>query len=241
MPEPTTVKTVLCVPGPWREKFDLMEALLSSSEYLLAGNLLYHVTTKEGFHLDIQSADPQVTHAFSIAGYHWASTPEMNRIADHQMVVYIVGEGGSPESAGFLMEAAEAFLAAGGFGVKIESSGLAHSPAEWRRSIRLQDKGLHHAYVVYLQGNPTYSCGMHNLGYKDAVIDKYQAEDPIELLRIFTRYMVVEKPVLGEGHTFQASLSAPAYRMTHEPCAFYDEDSLFTNPFGLWRLRLKTD
>ena len=192
----------------------------------------------KGYNVDIRNADLRMWRAFAAAGPHWLNTPEMIAIKDHHMVVYIVGEGGSPQRADRLMLAAVGLLNAGGLGVKVESTGVAHSPNAWRDfTKKAYLKSLHTAYVIYLTGDECVSCGMHNLGLKDVIVATADAENPVELLRTFTQYMFIEKPVLGERQTFGTGADAPCYRMTHEPCTQYEAGSLFINPFGMWRLR----
>ena len=41
---------------------------------------------------------------FNAAGYHWRETPEMELIAAHKSIVYIVSKGGSLENAHSIME-----------------------------------------------------------------------------------------------------------------------------------------
>ena len=96
---------------------------------------------------------------------------------------------------------------------------------------------MHDAFVVYLTGKEFYSCGMHNLGYKDAIIEATDTENPVELLSNFTRYLIMYKPVIQEGESFRDGPEAPLYLISHEPCTNYHEGSLFVNPFGMWRLR----
>ena len=236
------VLSVLCIPGPWKSRDELVKAVVESNDgkFLIAGNVLFRPELNEGYDIDVCTADPRMHASFMVGGQHWKDSAEMARIAEHKRVVYIVEEnGGSIEKAARLMHAAIGLLNAGGFGVKVESSGMAHTPDSWRdfaKSIFL-DKSLHASHVIYLTGDDCISCGMHILGYKDAIVAEEDAENPVELLQTFTHYMVMEKPVLGDGHTFRTDSKAPRYRMTHEPCTQHDADSLFFNPFGMWRLR----
>jgi hypothetical protein len=138
------------------------------------------------------------------------------------------------------MGAAAAVLDAGGLAVKVESTGLAHSKSDWLQFV--QNRHLlsaYRAFVVFVNGEQdVYSCGMHNLGYRDGIIDRAAAADPVELLRAFTFYQFSENPTLLQGETFSVTEEAPVYRLREETCTLYEEGSLFTNPFGMWRLEL---
>ena len=130
------VLTVLCVPGPWKDRSELVTAVAGSNDgkFLLAGNVLFRPELNEGYDVDVRNADPRMHKSFSIAGHPWKDSAEMLLITNHQMVVYIVDEnGGSIERSERVMHAAISLLNAGGFGVKIESTGLAHSPDYWRK------------------------------------------------------------------------------------------------------------
>jgi hypothetical protein len=233
------VLTVLCIPGPWRSRTDLIAALISSnSGYLFAGQLLMNVVTKHSCELDFQPADPRMEAAFRAAGPHWAGTPEMQRIASHASVAYLVADGGGAMTAEALMQAANALLDAGGLGVKVESSGVAHAPAAWRELCAdLHLFSAQRAYVLYVTGEQVYSCGMHNLGLRDAIVENDgDTAEAVELLRVFTRYLFTESPAIRAGQTFGAAEDAPVYRLLDDPGPGYEEGSLYANPFGFWRL-----
>lgn len=173
-----------------------------------------------------------------MSGPHWRGTPEMTAIAGHRSVVYLVGLGGSRQNAESLMRAGAALLRAGGLGVKVESTGLSYKPSDWLDHCdKLHLFFAHRALVVYLTGADVCSCGMHNLGLKDAATDSQG--DPTaatELLRVFTRYLFTESPTIRPGQTFSVAKDARAYRIEEEHSQSYEQGSLFHNPYGLWWL-----
>lgn len=135
------------------------------------------------------------------------------------------------------MQAAAALIEAGGFAVKIENAGIAHSAETWLDLARYSHlNSAHQAFVIYVTGAETYSCGMHTLGLPDAIIDSDDSVDAVELLRIFTYYVFAEAPEIRPGQTFSAGPDEPAYRLSHESLDLYDVDDLFHNPNGYWRL-----
>jgi hypothetical protein len=230
---------VLCIPGPWTDSTELIGRLAKDSDgYLFAGRILMCMATRFSCELVFEGADERMPRAFEVSGPHWRGTPEMAAIAAHRSVVYLVGSGGSRENAEALMRAGAALLRAGGLGVKVESTGLSYKPSDWLDHCEnLHLFFAHRALVVYLTGEDVCSCGMHNLGLKDAVT--HGAGDPpetIELLRVFTRYLFTESPTVRAGQTFSVAQDAPAYRIEEESAQTYEEDSLFHNPYGIWRL-----
>lgn len=234
---------VLCIPGPWEDTGELIRQLVATdSGYLFAGRILMHMETRFSCELVFEDHDERMPRAFWAAGPHWRDTPEMAAIATHRSVVYLVGSGGSPQNAEALMRAGAALVRAGGLGVKVESTGLAHTPAAWLDHCEhLYLFFAHRALVIYLTGDEVCSCGMHNLGLKDAVTqtDAGANDDPAaatELLRAFTHYLFTEQPTIRHGQTFSVAADAPVYRIEEESTQTYEEGSLFHNPYGLWRL-----
>jgi len=244
MPDPSMSETtslpeiVLCVPGPWKDRSALLERVVrSDSGYLFAGHILMNLQTRNSCELQHEPRDERMMSAFLSAGPHWFGTPEMALIQQHESVIYLVGHGGSKENADALMLAARALLDAGGLGVKVESSGVAHSPAGWRALCDdLHLFSAFRAYVLFITGEEVYSCGMHNLGLRDAVVENHGTEASVELLQVFTRYLFTEGPTLRAGHTFSTEPDAPRFRIEDGPGVDYGDNTLFANPYGTWRL-----
>jgi hypothetical protein len=135
------------------------------------------------------------------------------------------------------MQAAAAIIEAGGFAVKVESSGIAHSAETWLDFARNSHlNAAHPAFVIYVTGSETYSCGMHVLGLPDAIMNSDDSDNAVELLRVFTHYVFAEEPEIRSQQTFSAGPNEPGYRLTHERPGLYEVDDLFHNPNGYWRL-----
>ncbi len=234
------MEIVLCIPGPWTDRSDLVESIVKDSGgYIFAGMVLMHMETSQSFELEFDGPDERMLSAFEAAGPHWRKTPEMEKIASHKSVCYLITNGGSIESAHLIMGAASALLDAGGYGVKVESSGIAHSPKDWREQCQYNYLfKSHSSYVVYITSDYTYSCGMHNFGLPDAVVASNESENPPELLRVFTHYLLSESPVIREGQTFSVDQDSPGYRISSHAPINYGEGSLFNNPYGTWLLQL---
>ena len=121
----------------------------------------------------------------------------------------------------------------------MESTGTAHSAEQWAEFCTNADLGdLLRAYVTYIGGGSSYySCGMHNLGFPDAVGDaEIPPNEAAMLLHTFLGFLLVEDPELNDGETFFIAVDAPRYRLFHEPCTQFEPDDLFHNPFGIWKL-----
>ena len=233
-----TPELVLCIPGPWRSRSELVQALADSETgYLLTEGAL--LDTDSGFACDLvyEDADPALPAAFVKAGPHWAASGAMAGVADHTCVIYLIGRGGSRQAAESMMRAAAALVEAGGLGVKVESTGIAHGPAYWlEMCYGLDQLTAHRALVVYVTGADVYSCGMHNFGLPDAITTATDKAAAADMLRTFTRYLLERSPQMEDGHTFSISEGAPVYRVLKVPAVDYGADSLFNNPYGAWQL-----
>jgi len=232
------VEIVLCVPGPWVDRSDLVERIVKDSEgYIFAGMILMHMETNQSFELEFEDSDERMLSAFEAAGSHWNNSPEMDLISSHKSVCYLISKGGSIESAHSIMNAANALLKAGGLGVKVESTGLAHSAKDWGEQCEYSYLfKSHSSYVVYVTSDETYSCGMHNFGLPDAIINSADSDNASELLRAFTKYILSESPDINDGQTFSVDSESLAYKITKHPTIDYGENTLFNNPFGMWKL-----
>ena len=234
-----SVEVVLCIPGVWADTSELIENLAKAGcGYIFAGRVLLNMETQESCELQFEGTDERMMRAFEAAGAHWKDTPEMDVIDSHKSVVYLIGNGGSVAAAHSVMDAANALLKAGGLGVKVESSGIAHPPQDWAEQCQYNYLFKSHAsYVVYVVDDDVYSCGMHNFGLPDAIVNSNDSTDPAELLRAFTHYVLTESPQIKSGQTFSVDSDAPVYSILESHGIDYGPDSLFNNPFGTWRLK----
>jgi len=233
-------QTILCVPGRWPTRGELVTAIASKSGgYLFAGMILMHIDTQDQFTLDLCGHDDRLRQAFSVAGRGRFTDSELANIEKHTFCLYLVGEGGSVRSAEKFMKAAKALLDCGGLGVKVESAGTAHSSSGWRDLCN--DRSLVamlNAFVIYVGGDGQfYSCGMHNLGLPDCAVEA--DVDPsvaAKLIHTFLLYLLAEKPTIKTGQTFSADADSARYRLTMEKCSQFPKDDPFHNPFGIWTM-----
>jgi len=216
----------------------LDQVLELSGGYLIVGDVLMNIENRFSCDIVIEGFDSGMLNAFMAAGAHWRGTPEMAAIATHQSVVYLIGKGGSRANAEALMKAAAGLLKAGGLGVKVESTGIAHDADAWLDfTSNLHLFTPHCALVLYVTGLETYSCGMHNFGHKDAItLGQGDRAATAELLKAFNWYVLTESPRLVDGESFAVSRDAPVYTIHAHPGIQYEANSLFTNPYGAWYL-----
>ena len=232
-------RTIIGVPGRWASRSDIVTAIAENSGgYLLAGTIIMHIETKTILTLEVHDHEVALAKAFLIAGSGRISAKEIEVIGEHTFCLYLVGVGGSLESAERFMKAANALLECGGDGVKVESAGSAHSVSGWRE---LCDDGqlgsMLKAFVTYVGSRGKfYSCGMHNLGYPDCIVEaRIEPGDAATLIHTFLGYLLAENPAINSGETFSVAAEAPRYRLFREECTMFSADDPFHNPFGIWK------
>jgi hypothetical protein len=236
----TLPELVLCVPGPWADRKEFLERVVEGTQgkYMFAGRLLMHVETQTVFEVDFQPRDARMARAFQAAGPHWRDSAAMLDIEGHRSVAYLLGHGGSDRNVQALMLAAQALLDAGGLGVKVESSGLAHAPEAWREScLQFALFSPYHAFVVAVTGpGEAYSCGMHTFALRDVQVIDDDPASALRTARLFSWYLFTEQPDIRDGQTFSCDAQSPRYRIAAGAGVKYEPGSLFTNPYGAWRL-----
>jgi hypothetical protein len=136
------------------------------------------------------------------------------------------------------MAGAAAVMTAGGAGVFVDNSGIAHGATDWRTLLdSADDGGVYWAFISTVRGeDELYSIGMHILGFRDAIIpstgnDEYDHR----ALHSFLGYTAFSGATIQDGElvgdvvlpTFRAHMQADE-RMPHDAPMF--------NPYGRWRL-----
>ncbi|MCC9605607.1 hypothetical protein LOC68_22100 [Blastopirellula sp. JC732] len=234
-------ETVICIPGPWATRNDLIMTVGKySGGYLYAGVAMMHMESRASFTVQFEERNPRMAAAFAAVGKDWLDEKTLAQIDAHRSCVYLIANGGSEEAAKNIMQAAAALLKCGGIAVKIESSGVAHSAAKWTdMAANPHRMNLYWAYVVFV-GNINdgyYSCGMHNIGYPDCVMDAgIDSQSAAKTIDAFLKYMLLEEPVLHSGENFRTEEDAPSYEISREECRRFPPGDLYYNPYGVWKL-----
>jgi hypothetical protein len=135
------------------------------------------------------------------------------------------------------MQAGAAVVRAGGAGVFIDNSTLAHGGEHW---LEMTDDGspdaLSFAFVAIVRGRAeVWTMGMHVLGLRDVLMKRDDVEadgfDIIEVIRYLARG---EKPI-DDGHVI-AGLDGPRFQVFTQDSPGELRGSPLHNPFG--RLKL---
>ncbi len=193
--------------------------------------------------------DARMSNAFSVSQctvHPTLTTEDKDAISSHLNVSYVLSPQLRAEQA--IIEArnslklVERSFEIGAKAVKGESSGLTHGKQAWKKfSTETEDSSLFYSWVrrPLEHEGILYSCGNHLLGQPDIEIEGEEVSTALDLIDIFAMYLFVDKPGdrLRTGGTFQVAYDTPLYRITSSSCNRYEDDDLFYNPYGYWRLK----
>ncbi|TPN83973.1 hypothetical protein [Aquimarina algicola] len=241
-------KTILCIPGNWNDRQEIVTKIAESNinDFIFAGMLLLNLKTNKGFELEICERDDRMRESFRYAGMvNRVSEDFLDEIDKHKYVIYLSAETGDIQSAKAIADAGNAILKSGGTGIKVETTGKAFTKSHWSELLsNFEESNLYQMYVVDSISNGkgmTYSCGMHNLGFKDSIVYDEEFQQSVNLISIFGYYQIIDKPQIKNGHTFSTDVDSPIFEITEEANQPYKGDELFENPFGMWKLKRKSN
>jgi hypothetical protein len=235
MTEPAASITIsLRIPGQWSHPRELIQRLPAGCR-LKAEALILPDSTHVEF--GAVPADDQFAQIFRSSCRQPATPEELATVDGYTVNVFLSGDGGSMQAARTMMQAGAAVVQAGGAGVFIDNSALAHGGRQWLAMT--QDGGpdaLSFAFVAIVRGRAdVWTMGMHVLGLRDVVMKRADIEvdgfDIIEVIRYLCRS---EKPV-GDGHVL-ADLDGPRFQAFTQHSAEDLVGGPMHNPFG--RLKL---
>ena len=233
--EPSPPVTVaLRIPGQWSHPRDLIERLPAGCR-LTAEALILPDATEVGF--GAARADDQFASIFRSSCRQPPTEDELAMVDGYTVNVFLSGPGGSMPAARTMMQAAAAVVRAGGAGVFIDNSAMAHGGRCW---LEMTEDGspdaLSFAFVGVVRGRTEVrTMGMHVLGLRDVVMKRTDIEergfDIVDVIRYLARG---EKPI-GDGHVI-GDENGPHFRVFTQDSAAEGAGTPMQNPFG--RLKL---
>lgn len=235
MNDPDSAVTVaLRIPGQWSHPRELVQRLPAGCRWTPEALMLPDAPPIE---FGALQADNQFAQIFRSSCRQPATDEELATVDGYTVNITLCGPGGSLAAARTMMRAGSTIVRAGGAGVFIDNSALAHGGQQW---LAMTDDGspdaLSFAFVSIVRGErEIWTMGMHVLGLRDIVMKRSDVEidgfDIIEVIRYLARG---EKPV-GDGHVI-ADLDGPRFQAVAEPASDERPGSPIYNPFG--RLKL---
>jgi hypothetical protein len=235
MNEPAApVTIVLRIPGKWSHPRELIQRLPTGYRLTPEALILPDATQVE---FGALAPDEQFAQIFRSSCRQPATADELAKVDSYTVNVFLSGPGGSMPAARTMMQAGAAVIQAGGAGVFIDNSALAHGGEHW---LAMTDDGgpdaLSFAFVAIIRGKAeVWTMGMHVLGLRDIVMKRADVEaggfDIVEVIRYLSRG---EKPV-DDGHIL-ADLNGPRFQAFVQSSPGELAGGPMHNPFG--RLKL---
>lgn len=221
------------IPGQWSGPKELIERLPEGCR--LTPDTLTLADGSE-FQFGAGRPDKQFAGVFRQA-CRQANDEELAIVDKYTVNAFLCGPGGSMQAAHKMMQAAAALVRAGGAGVFIDNSALAHGGEAWLSMT--EDGGpdaVSFAYVSIIRGEEeVWTMGMHTLGLRDVLMKRSDIEEEgFDIVEVI-RYLAAGDKPIGNGHVL-ADLEGPRFQ------AFFDDStdertgSPMHNPFG--RLKL---
>jgi hypothetical protein len=235
MNEPATPITIdLRIPGKWSHPRELIERLPADCR-LTPEALILPDTTQVEF--GAMPADDQFAQIFRSSCRQPATEDELATVDGYRVNVLLSGPGGSMQAARSMMQAAAAIVRAGGAGVFIDNSALAHGGQDWLEMT--EDGGpdaLSFAFVAIVRGQTeVWTMGMHVLGLRDVVMKRADVEaDGFDIVEVI-RYLSQGEKEIDDGHIL-ADLDGPRFQAFTQDSPGDLVGSPMHNPFG--RLKL---
>lgn len=228
----TVVRTTLRIPGNWSNPGELI-ARLPAGVRLTPEALV--LPDGEEIEFTPMPPDDQFPGIFRSSCRRPATDAELAILDSYTVNVGLTGPGGSTSAALTILEAGAAVVRAGGAGVFIDNSGVAHGGQAW---IEIADDGgpdaVSFAFVGIIRGRQeVWTMGMHVMGLPDLVMRRSDSAE--DALVEVVRYLSTGEKPMGEGHII-ADESGPRFQVAATAGDQFNSASPMHNPFG--RLRL---
>jgi hypothetical protein len=228
-------EVTLRIPGPWSGPAEFLERLPRGCQCTAEAFTLQDGTE---FELNALQADSDFPGVFAGSCSKLPTEEERDQIENYQVNVCLTGRGGSIEAAKQLMAAGAAILAAGGAGVFVDNSGIAHGATDWLTLLDSADNGgAYWAFVSTVRSEgELYSVGMQILGFRDAILPLAGNEDyAYRALHSFLGYTAFSGATIQDGDVVGDAV-LPTFRAYREPHDRFPANAPMFNPYGQWRL-----
>lgn len=231
MNEPSiSPRITLRIPGAWSHPKELFERLPEGFR-LTPDHLLLPDGTEIEF--DPLAPDEQFARIFESACRRPPTNEELGVLSRYSVNIALSGPGGSMESARAMMQAGAAIVKAGGAGVFIDNSALAHGGSDWLAMA--EDGGpeaLSFAFVAIFRGaHEVSTMGMQVLGFPDLLMSSQDVDERGEMIVQMIRYICSSDRTIDVGHLF-ADEAGPRFQVVSKKNDEFEADSAMHNPHG---------
>jgi hypothetical protein len=223
-------RITLRVPGAWAHPKELLERLPAGFR-LSPENLRLPDGTEIEF--NPLQPDEQFAGIFQSACRRPPTDDELAVLGRYTVNVGLSGPGGSLESALAMMQAAAAVVRAGGAGVFIDNSALAHGGDDW---VAMTDDGgpeaISFAFVSIIRGRQDVNTmGMQAMGFPDVQMRSSDIDERGETVIELIRYICGGDRPIDVGHVLADELG-PRFQVVARENDEFEAESPMHNPYG---------
>jgi hypothetical protein len=223
-------RITLRIPGAWSHPRELQQRMPEG--YVLNPDAL---VLPDGTEIEFTPMPPdeEFPRIFETACLGPPTADELADVARYRVNIGLTGTGGSFESALTMMQAGAAIVRAGGAGVFIDNSALAHGGEAW---IAMTDDGgpdaISFAFVSIIRGRQNaYTMGMQVLGFPDLVMRRSDVDEHGETIVEIIRYICGGGRLIDVGHML-ADENGPRFQVVARESDEFDDGSPMHNPDG---------
>jgi hypothetical protein len=182
--------------------------------------------------------DDQFAGIFESSCRRPATDDELAVVARYTVNVGLTGPGGSMESALTMMQAGAAIVRAGGAGVFIDNSALAHGGDGW---LELADdegpEAISFAFASIVRGpEDVYTMGMQVMGFPNILMRSREIDEHGEAVIEIIRYVCGGGRPIGVGHVLADDQGRPRFQVVAKIDDEFEAKSPMHNPFGVLKI-----
>lgn len=227
-------RVTLRIPGAWSHPGELVERLPAGIR--LEPESLW---LPDGTEIEFAPLPPdgQFPRIFRTSCRRPPTERESDIVSRYTVNIGLTGPGGSLASAHAMMQAGAAIVRAGGAGVFIDNSALAHGGQDW---LEMTDDGgpdaISFAFASIIRGQQEmYTIGMHVMGFPDLLLRRADVDEEETTIVETIRYVCGGERPIDVGHIL-ADEFGPRFQVVARVDDDFEPDSPMHNPFG--RLKL---
>ena len=225
----------LRIPGDWSHPGELLERLPPG--FRLTPELL---ALPDGTKIDFVPMEPddQFAGIFQSSCRRPPTQDELAVVARYSVNIGLTGPGGSLESALTMMQAGAAIVRAGGAGVFIDNSALAHGGETW---LELTEDGgpeaISFAFASIVRGrDEVYTMGMQVMGFPNILMRSRDVDERGETVIELIRYICSGGRPIGVGHILADDQGHPRFQVLAKLDDEFEAESAMHNPFGVLKI-----
>jgi hypothetical protein len=221
----------LRIPGDWSHPGELVQRLPPGF-----GLTPEALSLPNGAKIDFvpMAPDDEFARIFESSCRRPPTDDELAVVARYTVNVGLTGPGGSLESALTMMQAGAAIVRAGGAGVFIDNSALAHGGHDW---VELTDDAgpdaISFAFASIIRGrDEVYTMGMQVMGFPNILMRSRDIDDRAETVVEIIRYVCGVGRPIGVGHVLADDQGRPRFQVVAKTDDEFAAQSPMHNPFG---------